>query len=253
MLDCILNLLFPPKCAFCGKVLSGKARICGDCLPKLPYTANYRCCERCGIPLPGEFSYRLCGRCFPVKRPSAEHVFVPLIYAGAAKRAMLRFKYYMHPSYAEAFAALIAEKMLSYEKPCKPDFITFVPQNKSTHFIRGYNQSELIARRLSEILRIPCVPCLVRKDGIARNATLNASLRRKNVKLGYFPTDKKLDGTALLVDDVLTTGATVFYCASLLRKMGCKKVYCAAALIRCKEVSDLYEEQDKRISTHARD
>ena len=166
---------------------------------------------------------------------------------------MLRFKYYMHPSYAEAFAALIAEKMLSYEKPCKPDFITFVPQNKSTHFIRGYNQSELIARRLSEILRIPCVPCLVRKDGIARNATLNASLRRKNVKLGYFPTDKKLDGTALLVDDVLTTGATVFYCASLLRKMGCKKVYCAAALIRCKEVSDLYEEQDKRISTHARD
>lgn len=252
MLDRVLNLLFPPKCAFCGKVLPGKARICSDCLPKLPYTGNFRCCERCGIPLPSEFSYRLCGRCFPVKHPPYDHVFVPLIYAGTAKRAMIRLKYYMHPSYADAFAALIAEKLLSYEKPCQLDFITFVPQSKSTHFIRGYNQSELIARKLSAILNIPCEPCLFRKDGFARNATLNAAQRRKNVKSGYFPADKKLSGTVLLVDDVLTTGSTVFYCASLLRKMGCKKVYCAVALIRCKEVSDLYEKQNQGISPHTR-
>lgn len=242
MLEHVLNFLFPPKCAFCGKVLSGKTRMCGECLSKLPLTETHRCCERCGIPLPSKFSYRLCSRCFPVKRPSAEHVFVPLIYAGAAKHAMVRFKYYMHPSYAEAFAALIAEKILSYERPCKFDFITFVPQSRSTHFLRGYNQSELIARKLSAILNIACEPCLIRKDGFARNATLNAAQRRRNAKLSYFPADKQLSGTALLVDDVLTTGSTVFYCSSLLRKMGCKKVYCAVALIRCEEAVAFYEE-----------
>lgn len=248
MLDGILNFFFPPKCAFCGGVLSGKARICEKCLADLPYTRSFKCCERCGIPLPGEFSYRLCRRCFPIKRPSAEHVFVPLIYTGAAKRAMVKFKYYRHPSYAEAFAALIAEKLLSYEKPCSFDFITFVPQNKTTRFVRGYNQSELIARKLSAILSVPCEPCLLRKDDTVRNATLNAAQRHKNVRLSYFAADKKLCGTALLVDDVLTTGATAFYCASLLRKMGCKSVYCAAALIRGEEADIIYEKQNPGIS-----
>lgn len=226
----LLDFIFPPKCPFCGDILTEALPLCKECAATLPYTGE-NTCEICSRPLQ-EFSYRLCAACRKEKRYFKKS-FIPLVYEGKTQHAIVSFKYYFHPSYANAFAYLIADKLLKdTDSALNFDFITFIPQSRKTFLDRGYNQSELIAKRLSKILNIPCKSTLYRTNDSLRQATLNAAERKKNVTTCYFSKETALSGTALLVDDVYTTGATANYCSRLLKKAGCSDVYLAIALIR---------------------
>ncbi len=162
-----------------------------------------------------------------------KHSFVPLIYEGAARAAIIRLKFSSHPYYSKAFAYLMTDKLLSSEYFTDFDYITCVPQNPSTRRQRGYNQSELIAREMSLLLKIPFIHTLIRTDDGQRQATLSRQERLKNVQKSYFCKDISESGKRiLLVDDVYTTGATTNYCSKLLRKMGFEEVYIAVATIR---------------------
>ena len=236
MIKQILDFFFPPKCPFCSEILTGKLPFCKECEEKLTYTGE-NACDCCGRPIE-EFAYRLCPDCRTDKK-YFEKIFVPLVYKDPAKHAMVQFKYYSHPSYADAFALFLADKILkAAPDPLPFDFITFIPQSPKTRRSRGYNQSELIAKKLASLLRLPVRDMLIRTDDGVRQATLNAEERRKNVHKCYFSSGTKADGTALLVDDVYTTGATFNHCSHLLIKSGCHKVYGAVMLIR----SDIYEK-----------
>ena len=112
------------------------------------------------------------------------------------------------------------------------DFITYVPQSRKTRFKRGYNQSYLLAKHLSKILSLPVKDTLLRTNEGENQATLSARQRQENVKKCFFAKDISLSGTALLIDDVFTTGATASYCSKLLKNMGCKNVYVAVCAIR---------------------
>jgi len=225
-----LDLIFPPKCPFCGTLLNRDIPLCANCEKELLYTEGKQC-EICSLPLPPD-SYRLCCSCRMEKRHFVTS-FIPLVCSGKAQHTVISLKYYSHPYYANALAYLIADKLLKGLSPSvKLDFITYVPQSRKTFHNRGYNQSELIAKRLSKILKIPCKSTLLRTDDGERQATLNAAQRKENVKKCYFSKVSGLIGTALLVDDVYTTGATANYCSYLLKKSGCSKVYVAAAMIR---------------------
>lgn len=199
----------------------------------LPFT-DEESCECCGIPLE-EFSYRLCAQCSNEKR-YFRHSFVPLRYEEEAKQAVLNLKFNYHPYNAKALAFLIADKILSSEFYTEFNYITFVPETRKRITERGYNQAELIAKELSEILKIPCVPTLIRTKNGQRQATLNKEERKENARKSYVAGERTFSGgTVLLVDDVYTTGETTNHCAKLLKKIGFDEVYLGIATIRCSD------------------
>ena len=228
MIDAILDFFFPPKCPFCMEVLSSKAPVCDDCMKILPFN-DEKCCNICSRPIE-EFSYSICLNCREQKI-YFEHSFVPLVYKDRAKEAVLRLKK-GHPYFAKGFAYLLADKILSSPNYKSFDVITFVPQSYKGRLKRGYNQSELIAKELSKLLKIPCKDFLTKTNDGEEQHLLSAAQRRENVKKCYFPKDIKGEGTVLLVDDIFTTGATTNHCSRLLRKMGFNEVYIAVAMIR---------------------
>lgn len=242
IIDTVLNLFFPPKCAFCNEVLSGKAPVCNKCMVSLPFLEE-NSCRICSRPLE-EFSHSVCESCRKV-RPHFTHAFIPLIYKDEARRAILNMKRGFHPYYAKAFAYLIADSILSSPQYAKFDYITYVPQNRRSRRERGYNQSELIANELGRLLGIKCVPTLVRTDDGAPQHTLTASQRRENVKKCYFKGNGTFHGTVLLVDDIYTTGSTVNRCSMLLKQMGFEKVYAAVLTIRNEDGYSYEESQNE--------
>ncbi len=229
IIDTISDALFPPKCPVCRELLENKVPVCPDCMKELPFTTEDEQCEICGRPLE-EFSYHICPSCRS-RKMYFEHSFTPLIYKETAKDIAIALKT-SKPGYAKVFAYLLADKILTSPHYTKFDCITFVPQNSLSERNRGYNQARLIAKELSKLLKIPCIPALKRTNDGRPQHTLTAAERRENVKRCYFKTNLKGEGTVLLVDDIYTTGATANYCSRLLKEMGFSKVYLAAALIR---------------------
>lgn len=233
MINKLIDILFPPKCAFCGTLLEAKSPVCGLCMETLPFSEG-KTCKICSRPL-GEFSYDVCSSCHN-KKKYFSYSFVPLIYEGSARKTVIDLKHNNHPYYAKALAFLIADKILSSPEFCKFDYVTCIPQNSVSKRKRGYNQSELIAKELSHLLKIPFIKTLKRSNEGARQATLNAKERHENVRQCYSCDDKTFDGgTVLLTDDVYTTGETANYCSKLLRDMGFDKVYLAISMIRQEE------------------
>ncbi len=233
MLNKILDFIFPPKCAFCGEILTDKVPVCSDCMKDLPFIDGDTC-DCCGTPI-DEYSYRLCNNCNSEKR-YFEHSFVPLRYKDKAKSTVLLFKHHQHAYYAKALAFLMADNILS--SPFYKDFrfITCVPESPRTTTERGYNQSELLAKELSRILKIPFIHTLKRSNKGEKQASLNRVERRKNVRKCYTKGDSSFDGGAvLLIDDVYTTGETTNYCAKLLKDIGFDEVYISVATIRCSD------------------
>ena len=228
MLNKILDVIFPPKCPFCGKILQDKTPVCHRCMSSLPFIKG-KSCKICGRPVE-ESSHVICVGC-RLNRTYFEHAFIPLIYTDKAKDAVLALKS-GHPYYSKGIAYVLADKIINSPQYSNFDFVTFVPQDKIAFKNRGYNQAELIARELSKILNIPCIPTLRKTTDGKPQHTLNLSERRENVKKCFFATENRFSGTALLVDDIYTTGATSNYCAKLLRKMGFNRVYLAISMIR---------------------
>lgn len=230
MLNTLLDFLFPPRCAFCKNILSSPHPVCSQCMKKLPLIGK-DICRFCGRPL-GEFSHDICSACRSEKI-YYKNSFVPLLYKEDVRGSLLSLKYYNHPYYAKPFAFLIADRILSSEKYTAFDFITFVPQSPLSKFTRGYNQSYLIAKELSRLLKLPCVSTLERSNFGKRQAQIKSAKERKeNVKKSYSAKNKTFSGKVLLVDDIYTTGATANYCSKLLLGMGFSEVYLAIAAIK---------------------
>ena len=228
MIDDILDFLYPPSCPFCGRLLKSAVPVCEECLDILPFLPENRC-RVCSRPLE-ELSHPVCAKCRNEKI-HFEHAFIPLIYKDEARECVIALKS-AHPYFAKGFAYLMAEEILSSPHYAEFDAITFVPQSPKGRFDRGYNQARLIALELSKLLKVPCKPLLKRTNDGEDQHTLSALQRKINVRKCYFATDKKCSGTALLVDDIFTTGATTNYCSYLLHKMGFNKVYVTTGLIR---------------------
>lgn len=219
----MLRYIFPPRCAICRAVLpmGTKSEICPDCANELPRIEEPRC-GVCGGPMNSEFAMPWCAACSH-GRPFVQ-CFVPFKYKSKIRTAVSQMKYRDRPGKFRYFAEEIARELGDF----RPDFITFVPQNASTRRERGYNQTRLLASELGRLLKIPVKNTLIRKPGGIHQVGLSGSLRRQNAKKLYLPGKKKLSGTWLLVDDVVTTGATMDACCRLLRSMGCERVYAAA-------------------------
>ena len=206
-LDTLLNLLFPPKCPFCGRVLD-RPGICPACEPALPWLA-----EEDGL------------WTLPADVPCA----APLRYEGLARKGLLRFKFQGASAAAEPLGELIA-RCAAERFAGEFDVVTWVPVSRKRLRQRGYDQAELLARAACRLWNTRPVRLLdKRRDNPAQSGLHDAVLRRENVRDVYAASGAAAGRRILLVDDICTTGATLSSCALALRQAGAETVLCCTA------------------------
>ena len=202
MMDWLLNLLFPPKCVFCGRLLTEQEeKLCRNCRNDLPETERRR-----DVPL-------------------TTGCVAPLRYSGVVRDSILRYKFGGRQHYAEVYGPMIASRL----RDCEADLITFVPVSRRRRFSRGYDQAELLAEATAACLHLPCEKVLWKKHTGKQSRMRDAAARRANIS-GAFALRKDADVRGkhiLLIDDICTTGATLSEAALVLRTAGAKAVSCA--------------------------
>ncbi len=232
LLNNLLSILIPKRCTFCREMLSytNNTFICSDCMSRLPFITG-EVCLKCSAPKEAG-SMPVCSNCRKYRHPFSGS-FTPLLYKDSARKSILGLKFYNKESYCRSFAYLICDSILRKGFP-SIDFITYIPLSPKGFKERGFNQCQLIAAECGKILNLPVIETLYRIDGTPKQSTLSHNARRQNAKKSFFGKDMQLSGTALLIDDIYTTGSTLSHTSSLLLKMGCDKVYISAVALKSK-------------------
>ena len=202
----MLDLLFPPKCPFCQRILEyPRDPVCPYCQETLPW-------------LRGEAMER--------KVEFMAGCYSPLAYRGAVPDSIHRYKFPGNPSYARPYGTLMAQCMRDWGGEL-PGLITWVPLSKKRKRIRGFDQAEALAREVARQLGIPAAATLRKEvDTKVQSHLRDRSSRRANVLGAYaLRANTELEGLRiLLVDDVVTSGSTLSECANVLLAGGAKEV-----------------------------
>ena len=205
LIDWGLDLLYPSRCIVCRERLTpGKPRLCRKCREHVPFAES--------VSIPGVSS------CVSACR-----------YEGRMADAVRRFKFNGRQAYASAFGELVAERI--YEDLRDDyDILSWVPLAADRMRSRGYDQARLIAGAAAKDLRQSLVPTLRKQRGVSRQSgTKSADARKANILGAYSVPHPEaiLNKRILLIDDIVTTGATLSECAKTLRIAGAGSVCCA--------------------------
>ena len=203
-----MELLFPPKCVFCGKVLNSGDTLCSKCTESLPFTLNSGRQE-------GEY-YDFC--------------VSPLYYKGAVRKSILRFKFKGASSYADVYSSILAD-CIRGNPDIDYDVISWVPLSSMRKHSRGYDQAMLLALATALQFGDVAIETLEKpRDVRAQSELSDKEERSANISGAYEITDPELiEGKCvLLIDDIVTTGSTLSECAKVLLASGAKRVVCAA-------------------------
>ncbi|MBI4824597.1 MAG: ComF family protein [Nitrospirae bacterium] len=215
----IVNLIYPSKCPVCGKDSNRflHSPICIDCWNGMSsYEGNS--CRSCATPLPAPQAGS-CGECLK-ERPVFSKVISFGIYKGTLKEAIGLFKFSGIRRLSKPLGGLLSGLNIP-----KADCIIPVPLEIHGLKERGFNQSLLIAKELSQALKIPLFQdVLYKKRRTLPQIGLSASERAVNLKDAFGVKRRLDDKEVLLVDDVMTTGATVKECSKELIKAGGSRV-----------------------------
>lgn len=206
ILDLIAHLLYPWKCVFCESVLKD-TDICRECEEKLPYTVGDSAMQ---------------------KFPFIDKCVSPLYYKDKVRASVHRYKFGGCSAYSRRYAALMSD-CVENNLDCRGiDVISWIPLSKKRLRQRGYDQARLLAEEIAAKTGLPCRQLLQKvKNNSAQSLTRDAKQRRENVA-GVYALDDGADVSGLrilLVDDVVTTGATMSEAARILRKAGAKSVF----------------------------
>jgi len=211
--------LLPPRCVLCldpGRV-EPLLDLCADCEAELPRTATP--CVRCGAPGGGEAG---CTRCAGRALPYAA-VVAPFRYAWPIDALVRGFKYHGRLPYGRVLGTLLAEALLASGAP-RPQLLVPVPLHPTRERERGYNQALELARVLGRTLGVPVAAALCeRRRATAAQAGLAAAERQANVA-GAFSVRGVPPAHVALVDDVMSTGATLAALEAVLRAAGAARV-----------------------------
>lgn len=201
------DALFPPKCVLCRRVLDrDETDLCHECRATAPEHPQGK-----------------------LKLQFIDSTAAVWYYRGNARQCLIRYKFRKARHLAEPLGKMLAMKVLSSDAS-RADLVTWVPISPLRKLFRGYDQDELLARVVARELALPCVPLLKKvRHNRAQSGISGYAQRRANV-LGVYRTlnGEMIPGRkVLLVDDILTTGATAGECARVLLTAGAEEIHCA--------------------------
>jgi ComF family protein len=224
-----LDLVFPAVCPVCEATLAARRRdpLCGACWSAIPRLTG-PCCDRCGVAFPAlgaplvDGRARVCSPCAAAP-PAWDWARAAAEYAGVVRDAIHAFKFEGKRALARPLAALLVEQWGGEVGDVAG--VVAVPLARARERERGFNQAGLLAERLAAALGLPLRPrWLARVRATGPQSDLGAAERRANVR-GAFVADAAVAGRhVLVIDDVLTTGATAAECARVLRAAGAARV-----------------------------
>ena len=206
--NAILDLIFPPKCILCRKILEKEETdLCHSCRAEISE----------------------CGKS-KTAIPFIESWLALWYYEGNVRSSLLRYKFGGHKGYAKVYGRLLAMKLLRENPECF-DILTYTPISRLRRFRRSYDQVLLLAEAAAAELGTEVVPTLKKiRHNPPQSGIGDAAHRRANVMGVYRAVDpQRFAGKRiLLLDDIITTGATLSECARVLLTAGAKEVHCAA-------------------------
>ena len=205
-----LDLLYPPRCTICRKLLREKETdFCAECRTKLSILEA------------------------PIKRGEFfTQCYAVTAYSGDVAASLKRYKFQGMQQYAGAYGRLIAMQLLHMK--AEFDILSWVPVSKKRRRKRGFDQSELLARTVANELGVSCVRTLEKvRDNPAQSLLEGAEQRRANVMNAYRSVEPErfVNRRVLLIDDIMTTGATLSECSRILLTEGAASVLCATVAV----------------------
>ena len=209
--ETLLQILYPPKCLLCRKILAqDELDLCHKCRVDGPECANFR-----------------------KKLPFIDSWAAVWYYEGNARRSLLRYKFRGARHYAQGYGRLLGMKLLE-EHPEGFDLLTWVPISSIRKFFRGYDQVELIALTVGQELGMEPVPLLRKtRHNRPQSRIVGEAKRRANVLGAYRAENADIlkEKRILMLDDIITTGATAGECARVLLTAGAKEIHCGAMAV----------------------
>lgn len=210
--------LWPPRCLLCGGTGAEGRDLCPGCAAALPW--NRSACLRCALPLPAPAP--ACGDCLQ-RAPLLQEAHAALAYGFPIDRLLPRLKFHADLACGRLLSQLLIDAVADLPRP---DALIPLPLHRARLRSRGYDQALELARPLSRALRIPMLDgVLMRSRATAPQSRLDADARRRNLR-GAFAVKPgaRLPGHVVLIDDVMTTGATLEAAAKVLRRAGAVRI-----------------------------
>jgi ComF family protein len=209
--------LLPPRCLLCGENGIEGRDLCDACTFALPWNRN--ACLHCALPLPAS---GICGECLRQPPPLGE-VRAAFVYDFPLNRLAPRFKFHHDLAAGRLLAELMATALIDAPRP---DALIPVPLHKHRLRLRGYDQALELAKPLSRMFKLPLrTDLLSRQRATAPQSELDATARQRNLRNAFAVNAKRtLPAHVVLIDDVMTTGATLHVAAHALLKAGVSRV-----------------------------
>lgn len=228
-MNLILNILFPPRCVFCSRIMNWSTEeeelLCPDCLSQIPFIDTPGC-NFCGKRLEQD---TICSCRLEEDNLFYSKAYSACEYKGIIRNRLLDFKFSNRKGLSKVFAGLIIRKLqMTNEKTF--DIIISVPIHEVKFEKRGYNQSELISEHIAKYYLKPLVKKnLVKTRETHTQSKLHKKDRVQNIKNAFeiILKEEVIGKNILLIDDILTTGSTVNECSKVLMQNGAKEVIVA--------------------------
>ena len=223
----LLRLAFPPQCVSCGELVEKEFGLCGTCWRDTPFASGL-VCDQCGVPLPGDQTDHAerCDDCMKIARPWARGRGA-LLYKDNARRMVLALKHGDRLDLAKPAAHWMT--FAGGEIVHKDQVVVPVPAHRWRLFRRRYNQAAVLGHAVAKIAKLPIEPDLLRRtrrtrlqDGMSRDE------RFRNLNAAIAPGRRAQDRLAgrpvLLIDDVMTSGATLAAATEACHAAGAARV-----------------------------
>ncbi len=209
----LIRLIYPAKCMVCDTILNEDTALylCEPCKKNLPrYQREFR---------------------KSIAMPYIDGVFAAFYYKDGVDTAIHNMKFKNHPKLAQTMGSLVCEELLNHEPLPDFDFIIPIPMHPKKKRQRGYNQAELVAKEVAQILgKEARTDILLKTQNTKPQILLKREERLRNLERAFKVNVNNIMGKnhnkhILLVDDVLTTGTTINTCARILKDNGFSFVY----------------------------
>lgn len=221
--------MLPSQCLLCACTLKNEL-LCAGCMCDLPFLHDHNLCQQCGLSLTSSDSF--CGHCLH-KPPAFSRSHIPMAYEYPLTPLIHKFKYRRHLTSGKLLGQLFAD----YIQNCAqnnidwqmPDMIIPTPLHWTRRWQRGFNQAEILGNYVATELNLPLVTNIIqRKQCSSSQKELTRAERQKNLRKAFTISEKnrtKIIGKRIaLIDDVVTTTATVRELSQLLMKAGAADV-----------------------------